>query len=327
METPLESTPETMAAPTPVDIVRKRLRALLEDKTSNIKAAHVAKAIGMSAATVSTWLNHSYKGDAGGVEEKIRQYLDLYADRKASKVRWVAKPEYIETLTSKIIFEKIQNFHFENQIGVITGNAGVGKSTSAREYAKKTVGVIYLECDKTFTTKVLFQYLNRQCGGSGVGAIADMFAEILNKLRDTGRLLIIDQAEFLSEKSLDLLRTINDKAHVGVILMGLPRLFYILRGKRGENEYLFTRVSSHWRLDETQPEDVQAIVNAILPSINGLWKEFYANARSFADGNENGKANARTLCHLVSSTIKMANLNNVAITPELIRTAAQTLVR
>ena len=327
METSPESSPESIAEPIPENDTRRRLRALLDDKTNDIKAAHVAKAIGMSPATVSTWINHSYKGDERSVEAKLRQYLDLQAERKASKVRWVVKPEFIETLTSRIIFEKIQGFHLENQIGVITGNAGVGKSTSAREYAKKVGGVIYLECDKTFTTRVFFQHINRQCGGSGDASIADMFAEILNKLRDTGRLLIIDQAEFLSEKSLDLLRTINDKAHVGILLIGLPRLFHILRGKRGENEYLFTRVSSHWRLEETQPEDVQAIVNAILPAINGLWKEFYLHARSFELGSTPGKANARTLCHLVASTIKMANINKVVITPELIKAAAQTLVR
>ena len=59
-----------------------------------------------------------------------------------------------------------------------------------------------------------------------------MMLDIIDKLKSSGRLIIVDEAEHLPYTSLELLRRIYDKAEVGILLVGMPRLMKNLKGDK-----------------------------------------------------------------------------------------------
>lgn len=60
-----------------------------------------------------------------------------------------------------------------------------------------------------------------------------MFSDIVDKLKSSGRLIIIDEAEHLPYKSLELVRRIYDKANVGILLVGMPATIKLLTEATG----------------------------------------------------------------------------------------------
>ncbi|MEV9348723.1 ATPase, partial [Klebsiella pneumoniae] len=72
---------------------------------------------------------------------------------------------------------------------------------------------------------------------------------------------LIDEAENLPYRALEVIRRIHDKAGVGVVLAGMPRLIINLKGKRGEYAQLYSRVGFALDLQEKLPQaDLQQIL-------------------------------------------------------------------
>lgn len=69
----------------------------------------------------------------------------------------------------------------------------------------------------------------------------------MRELRDSGRLLMVDEAELLLYRALEVLRRLHDKAGIGIVLAGMPRLLINLKGRRGEFAQLLPAVW-RWRL-------------------------------------------------------------------------------
>jgi hypothetical protein len=62
-------------------------------------------------------------------------------------------------------------------------------------------------------------------------------ARIVEALRGRDTVIMIDEADYLSVSSLELVRRIiNDKAQTGVVLVVLPRLKYKLENLRNDHE-------------------------------------------------------------------------------------------
>lgn len=205
--------------------------------------------------------------------------------------------------------------HVKCKIGVIYGRAGLGKTTAIKEYVSNNSDTIFIEADLGYTVKVLFRKIHKILGMNGVGLINEMHEDIIKKLSGTGRLIIIDEAEHLPYRALELLRRIYDKAGIGILLVGMPRLYHNLCGNRGDYEQLYTRALYKISLEELKPEDVRAIVEKAAPDSGELWKIFY----------EYCKGNARMLSNLLENAIETARLSNKPITPELIKYTAKLI--
>jgi DNA transposition AAA+ family ATPase len=273
----------------------------------------VARAIGYSDSSVSQWLAGKYKGDVAALEHAVRGFLE----RDSEKVRnRRIKLKFVETTTSARVFDACRMCHLDGEIGVVHGDAGAGKTTSIKEYAKRNSDVILIEADRSYTTSDLFREIHKKCGFDGEGNLNKMKDDIIDRLEDSGRLIIIDEPESLSVRALDLLRRINDKAHVGILFCGLERFMENLRLRQTDFAYLYTRVSFKIALDSLLPEDVEAIVNEVLQEGDGLWQAFWNECHG----------NGRVLEKLVGRSLRLAELNGVPVSSEIVREAAKMLV-
>jgi len=96
----------------------------------------------------------------------------------------------------------------------------------------------------------------------------------------------------------------------------MPRLIANLRGKKGEYAQLYSRVGVAGRLESLKPIDSEMIVASVIPSSDGLWKAYH----------EAACGNTRTLCKLILRSLRVAEINNVAINPEIVKETAKLLI-
>lgn len=292
-------------------MIREEFKRFIEENNYSINA--VARAIGISAAAISQYLNGIYKGNATNVEEAVRTFLIREKEKLRAPKREVS---FVETSVARKVFEVARLCHLDCEIGVIYGDAGVGKTVAIKEYARRQKDVILIEADLGYTAKVLFSELHRRLGMDGRGTIHDMFEDVVSKLKDSGRLIIIDEAEHLPYRALELLRRVYDKAGVGILLVGMPRLISNLRGRRGEYAQLYSRIGVAARLTTLKEEDVQKIVGQTMGYENGIWKCFY----------ELSNGNTRVLTKLLLRSMRVAGINDMQVNAEIVKETAKMLV-
>lgn len=290
--------------------------ALIERlQTSGLSQNAVAKSMGVSASALSQYLKDKYPGDIGALERKIAQYLEISLQRD---IYPAAQLGFVETSVAKHVFETAENCHIGRRIGIITGESGVGKTTAVKEYAARHSDVIIIYGRPSITTKSIIREIATKVGCEPNGSIDDVFMRIVSKLANSGRMLIVDEAEHLTARVLDQLRRLNDSefAGIGILLVGLPRLLHILRSSAGDHKYLYSRVGWSVPVHGLTDEDCATFVHTALPGSNGLWHTFA----------ECSSHNARALRNLIERSIEVASFNGIDISSELVRETAKLLI-
>lgn len=291
--------------------LKERLKEFMQIK--NYSARTIGKQIGYSASTITRYINGNYEGDVEKLEYALQAYLKRM-DEIDEEGTYEIMP-FVPIENTQVIFTIARICHNEQEIGVVVGEAGTGKTRAIYEYAKQNPDVILIEADLSYTTKIFFRELHKKLGLDGNGSIYDLFCDCVDKLKNSNRLLIIDEAENLPYRALDMMRRLYDKSNIGILLVGLPRLIANLRGKKGEYKQLYSRVGLFNQIDAWEEEDTKMIISKIYQDAS-LTKIFH----------QLSKGNGRKLEKLIKRTTKAAKQFNKPITQELVKSSAEILM-
>ena len=237
--------------------MRNQLTGYITDTKAS--QSRVAKELGISKAALSLFLSGSYIGNNEELARSAEQFMNMGAARQAT----AKAPEIcLEVRNTVEIEEKARIAHVQNTIVLVYGPAGCGKTTALEHYAQSNNGVIYVQADVTTNSpRCILKLILSALGEQAKGSSADMMRFLLGKLTDTNRLLIIDEAQHLTEKSFDALRAINDKAHIGIVYAGNPSILKRMYGRQ-EEEYdqVYSRTIYRCRLSNFYSlEDIENI--------------------------------------------------------------------
>ena len=271
-----------------------------------------AQAMGISSARLSTFLKGTYNGNVDETAVIVNNYMSLVRERESVNTDDI---EFINIKNSALVLDICRLTHVQRTIALVIGRAGLGKTMALKKYAADHPDCIYIEVDTAYSSRELLSELHEICGYTGKGHLNKLKKEIIKKLVGSGRLLIIDQAEYLPDRALDLLRTIHDKAGIGIVFAGLPRLLANIRGIGGIHEQLYTRIGAAAELEKLEEQDIQALVNTYLPGA-GLFKEFTEASRS----------NARVLYILARESKRIARNKKMNVNADIIRKASKQLI-
>ena len=271
----------------------------------------VARSLDLSPTTLHLWLNDKYKGNVGKINKAVEQYME----RELLREENVNIP-FVETSVAQDIFEIANTCHVEGEIGVCCGCAGVGKTYAVKMYALEHSDVILIETDFGYTPKVLFSEIHKTLGFEGTGALHNMVIDIVDKLKNSGRLIIVDEAENLPYRALELLRRIYDKARVGILLVGMPKLLKNLQGDKGQYTQLYSRVGVLAELQPIADNDIVAITSKVTPNSVSI----YPKLSAFCGGN------TRVLTKLLVRASRIATLNNTTIDEDVLNAALSQLL-
>ncbi|HCC3328773.1 TPA: AAA family ATPase [Salmonella enterica] len=294
--------------------LREELQQLMTSR--NFTQASVARAIGKSTAVINQFLSGKYNGDTEAVNTLIQGFIRR--EREKSKMKRL-EVSFVATVNAKRGLEVIRYAHLENDICAITGAAGVGKSMTLAEYAAREQDAILIEVDPNYTARVLLEELCHRLGINRRGNMHDLSKACVQALRDSGRLLLIDEAELLPYRALEVLRRLHDKAGVGIVLAGMPRLLVNLRGKRGEFAQLYSRVGLSLPLgDALSRDDFNLLAVSMMPEA--------ADAKISDALFTSSRGNARRLGKLLRGVNRTCEISNTPVSVAAVKKFAEMLI-
>ena len=177
-----------------------------------------------------------------------------------------AAPQWVTTPTAERVIAALGYAQMAGDVAVIYGGAGLGKTTAAREYARRYPNV-WLATMSPATSGVTTA-LEEVCLALGFRDLpqgaARMQRAIVDRVRGTGGLLVVDESQHLGVAALDALRAIHDAAGVGLALIGNEMVYARMTGgsRAAYLDRLFSRIGKRVRLARATREDVERLASA-----------------------------------------------------------------
>ena len=253
-------------------------RARAELDTGGLSQARAAKEAGISDAAFSQWLSGTYRGNAATIAGKVERWLETRHERRLSASRMPALPAFAETATAARILNALSYVQSAADLGVIYGASGVGKTVAAREYARQHSNVWLVTV--TPASAALGAFLARVAAASGVRLssrrCADMEDSIVRRLRESGGLLVVDEAQHLKTRVIEQARAIYDATGVGLVLMGNELVYSQLHGsvRAAAFAQLFSRVGKRLHLTGASRGDAATLLRKFGACADGEEKRF-----------------------------------------------------
>jgi DNA transposition AAA+ family ATPase len=247
--------------------IREEARQYLAD--SGMSRQALGKAIDWSPASVSRWLTNDYTGDSGAIAQAVAGFLARQEEKAAAPP---LEGPFAMTRQAAEILPVLNYAHVHGTFGVIVGPSGNGKTAALKHYAAANAGVVLLTIHTanhalSEVIHQLFELLGKP--GSGRGTLGGLSKRLTAKLAGSGRLLIIDEAQFLDHRTVEALRAVHEGARIGLILAGMPRMYRDLVGNTVELwEQIRTRVGIRKRLSPFGVDDAERILRALDPRVS-----------------------------------------------------------
>jgi DNA transposition AAA+ family ATPase len=220
--------------------------------------SQLATKIGISTASLSQILVDQYKYDPNNhVWQQVFRFFSHFE-----------KNVYETTVLKKVFL--ILNMAFdENKIAVITSRAGTGKTTAQVQYCLINPDAVFVRVTAVFTMKYLLQKMLESLGSPYVGMSNQLMLEALYDITERKKkIFIVDEAERLSIRQLDLLRDLYDTGNIGLALVGLNSLKRLLMTGKSSNDNLdrlYSRVLYYNAIDVLEESDVRMILDDRFP--------------------------------------------------------------
>jgi DNA transposition AAA+ family ATPase len=254
----------------------RRVAAALNEYKSNtagVTWASLAREIGgeYSESSMSVFASGKYKCEsARNIVEAVERFLSLVDERR----QLITEAQYVPTSLSRRMLALIKKVVLLTKIGVIAAESGTGKTRTLQEYLISAPRSIYIMCDPTMQPQHLsvWPVLYRLLASLGVHTNAKCnqviaMVTVIDKLRNTGRAIIFDEAQFLPAVALDLIRGIHEQARVPVILAGNETMYEGARSGQSSAAYVqFASRSLRERFGsaDIKPADVDMIAEQLV---------------------------------------------------------------
>ena len=213
---------------------REELIAYLEQ--TGRSQADVAKAMGVNPSMLSQWLNHEVGGWGRNVGKRAANFLALETRRAVAP----RDSNWVETRAAKEVLTVLAQCHELRDFGMIYGAAGIGKTRAAERYREQHPDCILLRATESIRQRRPFLRslaMIESVKAPKSGAMDDLFEGVLIRLRNSGRLLIVDEAQKLDFRTVELVRDLHDLAGIGVVLMGDELIYQMLHAGRTRAQY------------------------------------------------------------------------------------------
>jgi DNA transposition AAA+ family ATPase len=205
------------------------------DALQRLKAAgrsqrHIATLAGISPANITLMLQGRW-----GETISDELWRKVQAELRLTDAQW----NTVDIWNYKKTYSICQVAQRMRTARIITYDAGFGKSHALLAYAAEAPNVVYLQCERHYTRRVLLSKFARALGMPHLsGSVAEQIDDITARLKSLQTPLVIwDEFDKVIDKSgvFDLFKTFYDATlgHAAFVLCGTPALQeYLLRRVR-----------------------------------------------------------------------------------------------
>lgn len=223
---------------------------------TKMSTSQMATIIGLSKTTVSLIVNGKYTGDGNKESEIIKTLVDLgYLSNEQAKIEEsksidgpfsVRKNSFIVTENTMKLDGLAKdllsvNTTLNSSIGVVYGHAGYGKSTAIQHFCALNSRAVYSLYMEGYSLTMMIKDIVKQLQGTPARGLDNNIELIKEACFVYRKLLVIDEADRLPIKNIEMLRNINEKCKLPILLVGehslsrkmtsLPRLESRIRAK------------------------------------------------------------------------------------------------
>lgn len=191
-------------------------------KEHRVTQSQLAAGIGENDAYVSNFFNDPLRTQMPDKRrDKLTRAISTWMEEDFRHRTNKIETAFVRTIVAERLFGLARNVKATRDIGVGYGPAGIGKTLCAKAFALEFPGTIFLRVTRTSRTEsgfmlTLFKLLRR----SQRGRRSPTFEDIVDELRGSGRLLIIDQAQDLRDATYTFLLNLHDEAELPMLLLG-----------------------------------------------------------------------------------------------------------
>lgn len=294
----------------PSSQILENLKSYLE--TSDIDQSTLAKRLGKSSTQISLYVNGKYKGDVETLENDIRKYLKMVEGKKKHKC---LKLNFEHTSVAKNILKIAEMCQFNGELGVCYGASGLGKTTALEYLKKEGSGIILVDPDENATPRAILKQIADGVKLETYDMLPeDFIANIIKKLKKSGYLIVVDEAENLKPDVFRTLRKLHDRCEgtCGLLFLGTERLYGNLAKRKGEFDYVLNRVSLKFQLKSLTLEDVKMLVIQIFPDVSDEIVKLFSKYTN---------NNARVLFNTLKRCKDIIDNNNTQLCEDVIQEA------
>lgn len=232
-------------------------------KSGDFSLSKLAKKAGYSTGAWSDYFAGKYSGSVENLD--------------AALIKFIRKIEKISNLYPTKTFKNIQKtikMSFEYQeMALIYGDAGCGKTEAAKYYTENNRHAVYIRCNPAMRASELLNEILLGIGESksGFKTNNERISRIIMTLQRVPRAIILDEAEHLPVHTLDMVRAFYDDGCCGLVLMGQEVLDEKLKkGSLHENlNYFRSRIGIKYIAKRSEVEEFDAIVESRGITISG----------------------------------------------------------
>lgn len=238
-----------------VGAIREAVDQLIQLR--GLRQAAVARESGVSPAALSRFLAGRYDGDNEAVATKLFAWKEGVARRDGVPGALSRVHGYVTTTAASRIVAGLDHAQLTADLVVVIGAPGVGKSVTLENFRQTGSSVWLATMSPDTSGKVpMLEELGFALGLNVTGGAAKMRREIAARVRNTGGVIIIDEAQHLDARAIETLRGIHDATRIGMVLCGNPKLLVNV----SQLSQVYSRVGRKVTLGKPSRADVAAVV-------------------------------------------------------------------
>ena len=236
-------------------IVRS-FQTFMESEGWDLKAA--SQRLRKSVTVVSLMLHERYTGAVAEISRQMLRTMHRARARKSAP----PPPRFCRTYIAEQIHGILRLAHEDRDLHVVLGAAGVGKTRSAQEYAIAEPDVLTLVIRPGCTPRPILQRLGKLCGVAWAGTCFATADALVAALKDSDRLLICDDADWLAPHvdTLTFFRLICEEARIGLVLLATPLFLEGLNRRTNGAVAQFLDRALVWSLGEAPASDLREVL-------------------------------------------------------------------
>ena len=231
-----------------------KVEALKKEK--GISQNEVGKLMGISGTALSQIKNGKYPADPQSVFDIIAEYFGV---KEKARLTYT-EIDYAPTNISTQIYDIIGVCQVKGGLAVAAGDAGIGKTKAAQKFVKDhPANSILITVNPCLTSiKSLLKVIAERIGASPERSRDELWLAITKKLSD-GMIMIFDEAQHLTLKDIEVLRSfsdyLNDKGQtLGICFIGNIDTVARIGSKKAEFAQIANRTKQRKMYTKTQIE-------------------------------------------------------------------------
>ncbi len=241
----------------------KRIRAEEELSWNDIK-----QEAGIPTSTMSSWVSDKYEGDNPKVAQKVKLWLDAREEQAAMQSALPADLGFQHTQTAGEIITRLNFAQTCGDFALIAGGPGIGKTAAIYQYQKTRPRVTVATMAPS--TKSIVSMLSCVVDAMDGALLSSSTTKLAIRLRKSigdgaGALLIIDEAQQLSELAIEELRAIHDETGIGLALVGNEEIYTRLDGAARQAVFaqVTSRIGVKFKRNRPTKKDVDLMIDAL----------------------------------------------------------------